>query len=242
MTNVLRLTATQNGLAICVWLLGSIPGAFLSTIVARRLDPMKSSIVYILLIIINIVLFSFLTGPSKLITTYVILFLCGISGGWKNNMDRLVSSSIIPTGQDGEMMGFYLFAGQCLSWLPLLVFTSMNEADIKFNISMVTLTVYLVIALIAYLLIGSYPNARKEVDRATIYGRNSSNVDGDDDDGNKNDGMTMTPASMDADIVAKELSLDETDKGKKERSKEEVAGKSQRTASTTVVDDISERL
>ena len=234
MANVLRLTATQNGLAICVWLLGSIPGAFLSTIVARRSDPLKSSIVYILFYIMNIVLFSFLTGPGKLITTYVILFLCGISGGWKHNMDRLVSSSIIPTGQDGEMMGFYLFAGQCLSWLPLLVFLSMNEAGIKFNISMVTLTVYLVIALIAYLLIGSYPNARKEVDRTTVYGRKNSNVDGDDDDGNKNDGMTMTPASIDADTVAKELGLDEADEGKKNES--------QRTASTTVVDEVSERL
>ena len=234
MANVLDLTATQNGLAICVWLLGSIPGAFLSTIVARRSDPLKSSIVYILFYIMNIVLFSFLTGPGKLITTYVILFLCGISGGWKHNMDRLVSSSIIPRGQDGEMMGFYLFAGQCLSWLPLLVFLSMNEAGIKFNISMVTLTVYLVIALIAYLLIGSYPNARKEVDRTTVYGRKNSNVDGDDDDGNNNDGMTMTPASIDADTVAKELGLDEADEDKKNES--------HRTASTTVVDNISERL
>jgi len=198
MTTDLKFTPTQNGIGLCIWLLGSVPAAYLSTFVARRTDPLKSSIVYIVLVMLNVIMFAFCAKPGQLVKTYAILFSIGISGGWKNNMDRLVSASIIPKGQDGEMMGFFLFAGQCLSWLPLIVFTAMNEKGISIKISIITLDTYLVIALIAYVLIGKYPTARKQVRRETVYGKN---CDGDDDD--DNDGRdTHTTTTYHPDTVA----------------------------------------
>lgn len=201
MTTTLGLTPTQNGIALCIWLCGSIPGAFLSTFVARRTDPLRSTFVYLVLVMINVVLFSQLTKPGKVIGTYAIMFSCGISGGWKNNMDRLVSSSIIPKGQDGEMMGFYLFAGQSLTWLPLIVYTAMNQAGVIPSVSIVVLDVYFAMSFIAFCLIGSYPNARKEVHRETVYGSKSSgNCEGNDDCGGGG-----TQATIDARAATKDM-------------------------------------
>jgi len=228
MTTALKFTPTQNGIGLIIWLLGSVPAAFLSTFVARRTDPLKSSIVYIVLVMINVIMFALLTKPGQLLRTYAILFSCGISSGWKNNMDRLVSASIIPEGQDGEMMGFFLFAGQCLSWLPLVVFTAMNEAGIHPKISIVTLDIYLVIALIAYVLIGKYPAARKQVRRETVYGKNCV---GDEDD-NDNDGRDDMTTPYHTDAVAQMYLGSEEGKNKKSS---ETARESQRTAATVEI-------
>jgi len=250
MATELGISPTENGIGLIIWLLASIPGAFLSTLVARRTDPLKSAIVHIVLIMMNVVLFAFLTEPGKLGKTYAILFSCGIGGGWKNNMDRLVSSSIIPEGQDGEMMGFFLFAGQSITWLPLVVFTAMNEAGIDPKIIIVALTIYLVIALIAFILIGNYPNARKEVNRETVYGKSGGDDDEDDTPTaqaviyksaatQEDEDDTPTTQAVVYDSITTQDSLDSEDGKKKKFPKEGKERESQRTTATTDVDDIS---
>ena len=112
---------------------------------------------------------TFLTGPGQQLGAYIMFCFIGVAGGWKYTMDRLISSSIIPEGQDTELMGLYLFSGQCLSWLPLMVFTIMNESHISLRISTATLVVYIVISLIFLCMIGTYANARAEVNRDTVY-------------------------------------------------------------------------
>ena len=86
-------------------------------------------------------------------------------------MDRVLAASLIPLGQDTEMMGLFLFSDQCLLWLPLMVFTIMNEAGVSPRINVAVLDVYMVIALVLLCMTGSYAKARRQVNRGSVYSK-----------------------------------------------------------------------
>mmetsp|Transcript_2686 Transcript_2686/g.5772 ORF Transcript_2686/g.5772 Transcript_2686/m.5772 type:complete len:117 (-) Transcript_2686:157-507(-) len=79
----------------------------------------------------------------------------GACGGWKYTVERFITITIIPEGQDAELMGMYLFAGQILSWLPPLVFTVMNEAGVSIRISMISLLIFWFVAIVCLQCMGS---------------------------------------------------------------------------------------
>ena len=170
LTDQLQFSARENGIAMLLMLCGSVPGASISNFFSRRLDPIRSSKLGLVLMIVTTALFSILvTGPGQYLRTYVLSFLWGTGVGWKWTCDKLTASSVIPEGQDTELMGVFLFAGQCLSWLPPLVFTAINEAGVSQRVGIASLDVYLVISLIGYCCMGSYTTAREEVNRETVY-------------------------------------------------------------------------
>jgi MFS-type transporter involved in bile tolerance (Atg22 family) len=170
LTDQLQFTARENGVAILLMLCGSIPGAIVSNVCTRRFDPIKSSMLSLVLLIITTALFvAFASGPGQYLITYSLAFVWGLGVGWKWTCDRLMASSVIPEGQDTELMGIFLFSGQCLSWLPPLVFTAINEAGISQRIGVASLDVYLVISLFCYWVMGSYTTARAEVNRETVF-------------------------------------------------------------------------
>jgi MFS-type transporter involved in bile tolerance (Atg22 family) len=57
---------------------------------------------------------------------------------------------IIPRGQEAELAGFFLYCGQILTWLPPLIFTIMNEADINLSWAGMTLNVYMIVAIVLW--------------------------------------------------------------------------------------------
>lgn len=173
-TDFMRLGALQTTIAFEITLLGSVPGAIIASSVARRLDPIQSSKLNMINMMIMVSVFvSILTGVGQAKRAYAIVAFIGFCGGWKYTMDRLIASSLIPKGQDTEMMGVFLFAGQCLMWVPLLVFTIMNESGISPRISVAVVIVYLIIALAALCMVGSYADARARVGRECVYGKNT---------------------------------------------------------------------
>ena len=70
--------------------------------------------------------------------------------------------TIIPKHKDAELMGAYLFFGQILSWLPPLVFTALNEAGIAIRVSMLSLLVFWLIAVLCLQFMGPYENALRQ--------------------------------------------------------------------------------
>jgi MFS-type transporter involved in bile tolerance (Atg22 family) len=170
LTDQLQFTARENGVAILLMLIGSIPGAPLSNFLSRRYDPIRSSMAGILLLIVVTACFAlFAVGPGQYLRTYIMSFFWGVGVGMAWTVERLLSSSIIPEGQDTELMGVFLFAGQCLSWLPPLVYTALNEAGVSQRIGVASLAMYLVISLFGYCCMGTYTQAREEVGRETVY-------------------------------------------------------------------------
>ena len=60
----------------------------------------------------------------------------------------------------------YLFAGQMLTWLPPLVFTAINEAGVHIRISMLSLLLFCLVAVIFLQCMGSYESAVRVADEA----------------------------------------------------------------------------
>jgi len=170
MTSFLEFNALHVGISFGNSLAGSIPGAMAATWVARRWDPLISTKVNLVLMIISMALLVvILTGPGQQRRAYIYFVFTGFVGGWKSSIDKLVSSLIIPDRQSTEMMGFFLFVDQWLLFLPLLVYTVMNEAGINPRINIACMEVYLCIALVFLFLAGSYVDARAEVNRISVF-------------------------------------------------------------------------
>ncbi len=68
---------------------------------------------------------------------------------------------IIPEGQESELAGFFLYCTQILSWLPPLLFTFMNEADINLSWGGVHLNAYLLAGLICFLFLPKWDICRE---------------------------------------------------------------------------------
>lgn len=166
----LQFTAQENGIAIGCMLLGCVPGAMMGNFVTKRLDPIKSSMVALVVLILTTAAFAyFLKGPGQHLETYILAVIWGVGTGWKWTCDRLVASCIIPEGQDTELMGLYLFSGQSLSWVPPLVFTAINESGVSQRVGVASLDGFFVLALICYLFTGGYVQARTEVGRNSCF-------------------------------------------------------------------------
>lgn len=169
LTDTLAFTSQENGIAILVMLLGSIPGAFAASWSTTRLNPIRSSILATTLLTANtITVAAVLKQPGQETATYILGFVWGIGTGWKWTVDRLVASSIIPSGQDAELMGIYLFSGQILTWCPPLVFTALNEAGVSQRVGIGSLAIFFALGAIALFLIGSYDNAMEVAGRRQV--------------------------------------------------------------------------
>ena len=84
------------------------------------------------------------------------------------NAEWYLSCIIIPKGQDAELMGMYLFAGQALVWLPPLVFTAMNKAGVSIRIGMLSLLLFWNIAIVLLQCMGSYDEAVREANKVVL--------------------------------------------------------------------------
>ena len=74
-------------------------------------------------------------------------------------IEKTLYVTIIPRGQEAELMGTYICACQMLAWLPPLVFTIMNEAGFSMRIGLLTLTVYFFISFCILFFLGDYGDA-----------------------------------------------------------------------------------
>jgi len=167
-TDQLKLSPTETGAAAIIMLIGSIPGAVLSSWCTKRFNPIRTSILsMVITIVFSSLAAIILKGPGQQLETYIIVAGWGIGGGFKLTATRMLASTIIPEGQDAELMGFYLFADQLLSWLPPLVYTALNEAGISQRIGLATLNIYFLIALVAYFMMGNYRAAVETAGRST---------------------------------------------------------------------------
>ena len=68
----------------------------------------------------------------------------------------MLSVAIIPPGQSSEYMGIYLFFGAILTWLPPLIYTSLNEAGVSQRIGVASLNIFFLIGLFSYIMMGNY--------------------------------------------------------------------------------------
>jgi MFS-type transporter involved in bile tolerance (Atg22 family) len=159
-TSKLGFSSKENGIFVLVTLMGSIPGGILSAWATSRWNPITSSILATMVLMIFIILAAvFLTGPGQEAIAYSISAGFGLGAGAKWTVDRLLASVLIPRGQDTELMGIFLFAGQIFTWVPPLVFAAMNEAGVDQRIGIATLPIYLIVGIFCLYALGDYKSA-----------------------------------------------------------------------------------
>ncbi|KAL3795336.1 hypothetical protein HJC23_009509, partial [Cyclotella cryptica] len=161
---VLDFSSFDSGISFLIFVFFSSIGCYIAPMSVRRINPIRSDQLCLFLIGLFTALASaFVKSVDQKMLFFVFTMLWGICGGWKYTIERYLVCNIIPKGQDAELMGMYLFAGQCLAWLPPLVFTAMNEAGVSIRISMVSLVLFWIIAVAFLQCMGSYHSIVREV-------------------------------------------------------------------------------
>ena len=118
MTDQLKFDASENAICILILLVFSVPGARLAQMLSRMFNPLKSlKCCLSLWILITSAAAWVLKGRGRQAEAYSFAILWGICIGWLYPTEKAGYCSIIPTGQDAELMGVYIFACQILSWL-----------------------------------------------------------------------------------------------------------------------------
>ena len=168
-TDQLQFTAQESGIGVLLLLFGSVPGAVVANRVTRRYDPCTSSRAALIVLTITTIVYSIvIKDPSQKLLSYLITMGWGFGVGWKWTSDRVVTSFIIPEGQDAELMGVFLFAGQVLTWIPSFIYIVLNEAGVSPRYGVASLVFWFLLSYISYVLMGSYDNARIESGRGLV--------------------------------------------------------------------------
>jgi MFS-type transporter involved in bile tolerance (Atg22 family) len=168
MTDLLEFSGAENGTAILIMLISSIPGGLLSGYCSARFNPIKSSMMAVTLLMINTALVSiFLKGPDQATGAYILAVPWGIGTGAKWTSDRMLFARIVPGGQNTELSGCYGFSRQVLTWLPPLVFTLLNESDVSLRWALISLDIFFLLGFLSYGCVGSYAAAVAAAHAAT---------------------------------------------------------------------------
>lgn len=162
MTDQLHLTSAENGIAILLLLLSGVPGTKIASFCTNRFNPIRSLQLCLLVWIAAIGSSAFvLRGPGNQMEAYGYAIIWGLSLGWMAPSEKVLYCTIIPKGQEAELMGVYICACQILSWLPPLVFSVMNENGISMRIGLLSLTSYFLLAFFTLFLVGDYEEAKE---------------------------------------------------------------------------------
>jgi UMF1 family MFS transporter len=160
MTEQLGFDARENGIAILILLLFGVPGTRLAAWLTSGFNPIRSLQACLLVWIINTTAAAmYLKEPDQQGAAYVFAMIWGLAIGWVYPTEKALYITIIPRGQEAELMGTYICACQFLSWLPPLVFSVMNEAGISMRIGLFSLTFYFMVSFCILFLVGDYDEA-----------------------------------------------------------------------------------
>ena len=116
-----------------------------------------------------------LRGKGQETTAYVFAAIWGLCIGWVYPTEKALYCSIIPSGQDAELMGVYIFACQIFSWLPPMVFSAMNEAGFSMRAGLLSLNAFFFVSfMVLQLKVGDY--------RAAVHHASTFNTSEGDED------------------------------------------------------------
>lgn len=147
-TIVLGMSGFEASMLILICLVFAVPGSFIFGILTKKVGPFKS---YLMSLVwwaaVTIIAPFFMNSPKQKSAAYVFGVLWGVGFGWLYPTQRTSYTLIIPAGQESELMGIYIFAGQILGWMPPLIFTGLNEAGISMKFGLIADACFFIAAL-----------------------------------------------------------------------------------------------
>jgi len=110
MVDFLQMTSTQTSIAIFLYNTFQIMGSVLFRFFSKRVCIFRALKVVILVISISFIIGSIvLRGPEQIPIMFIFISIWSLMLGWILPNTRTIFVSIIPKGQESEMMGLYLF-------------------------------------------------------------------------------------------------------------------------------------
>ena len=160
MTQYLDMNASELGVVVfCVLLMGA-PGSKLAELLAIKVNPLfAAKVLVVFFIFVTFIAVLVLTGPLRKQYTAIFGILWGLGLGGLHPMHTTLFMTISPHGQETEMMGTYIFAGQVLAFLPPLLFSVLIEFGVDMKVGLASLDVFFGIGFVFLCLIGDYHRA-----------------------------------------------------------------------------------
>ena len=160
LTIFVRMDVKEIAIVSLVMLFCNIPGAMLSKIMCKKVNPLNSfRMAEILFGIVNGLIALTVTGPERKKIVYFYSGLAGLAFGWMFPSQRTLAVALIPKGQETEIMGLISFFGQVVGWLPAFVFTTMNENNISMRWGLGSISFFLFTSCAFTFLCGDYNEA-----------------------------------------------------------------------------------
>lgn len=173
MVDQLGMTGTQVGIVFLVTLLSSIPGAKIGEYISHKTCPITSWKINLVTFSAITVAGSFiLTGPDRQSICYGFGVLWGLMLGWFYPLENVIFTMCVPKGQESELSGFYTYCRAILTWCPPLIFTVMNESGIEMTWALLSLIIFLLIAVVFLQIMAPWDEMvedAKGVNRMTMF-------------------------------------------------------------------------
>jgi MFS-type transporter involved in bile tolerance (Atg22 family) len=158
-------SAQSIALLNLVLLLFNLPGSYFAKWACMRWNPLQSyRMGFLCLGILIAAAVAVLDGPERKNYAYLFAALWGFAMGWVYPSQRVLFCTLIPKGQETEMMGLFTFCSQIIGWLPPLIFTILNQRGIDMRWGLSFIVLFIFIALACTLGMGSYEQAVAEVE------------------------------------------------------------------------------
>ncbi|KAL3779005.1 hypothetical protein ACHAW5_009996 [Stephanodiscus triporus] len=170
LTFFVQMTVQEIAIVSLVMLLCNIPGAFMSRKMCKVVNPLNSfRMAEVCFACTNALIAGLVTGSTQRDKNLLYLFggLVGFSFGWMFPSQKTLSVALIPKGQEFEIMGLMSFFGQIVGWLPVFVFTAMNEAGLSMRWGVSTISWFLIASFLCTLGCGSYEEAVRSVEHTS---------------------------------------------------------------------------
>lgn len=145
-----------------IMLFCNIPGAYLSKIMCRLINPLNSfRCAEIMFAICNGLIAWTVTGSTQKDKSLVYFFAgtIGIAFGWMFPSQRTLSVALIPKGQETEIMGIISFFGQIVGWLPVFVFTLLMENGVSMRWGLASVSFFLLTSCFFTFFCGNFDDA-----------------------------------------------------------------------------------
>ena len=137
LVEVLGMKSQETGIVFMCTLLFAVPGSILCKKLTAKIGPYKSyQYALIWWGVVTCVAPLFMHKPEQSTNAYFFGILWGIGFGWIYPTQRTCYCELIPGGQESELMGLYIFAGQIIVWFPPLLFTTLNEKGIGMEVGL----------------------------------------------------------------------------------------------------------
>jgi MFS-type transporter involved in bile tolerance (Atg22 family) len=165
-TVIMEFTVQDVAKATLILMACTVPGSFFAKTANRILNPLNSYRFAMSMLGLSIGMGAFIfTGPERRASVYGLSATWGVFFGWAYPSQRVLVCTLIPKGQETEMMGLFTFTGQILGWLPPLVVTLMNESDVDLKYSLLVVLFFCCFAIVLTLPMGDYKAACEVVER-----------------------------------------------------------------------------